>query len=253
MRIQFAWRTSRERRIAARVTGSVSLILRAWRLRSRRRRAGLQVVRAWRQRVRVRARTLNHALVAAAGKGDLRAVAFLLHPAAGWSLGADPNATGADGETALHAACRVDQLGRNGEPTRTTQTRNGPELATTTVSKDDVRQPNHNGGGRGRCDWVGVVKALVEAGATIEAKDGKGLTPMMTAAAEGGRETVAALAAVGAEVDTAEAGSGRRTPLVIAAQADVSFTHASRTLAPVWPNLQQSACVLFSAWQSRPW
>lgn len=57
----------------------------------------------------------------------------------------------------------------------------------------------------------------------IEATDGHGLTPMMaTAAGEGGGKEIAALAAVGAEVDVAEAGIERRTPLAIAAQRAVS-------------------------------
>ncbi|CAN0540228.1 unnamed protein product, partial [Ectocarpus sp. 12 AP-2014] len=49
-----------------------------------------------------------------------------------------------------------------------------------------------------------VIQALVEAGAAVEARDRRGFTPMMTAGEKGSRETVAALANIGAEVDAKE-------------------------------------------------
>ncbi|CAN0464218.1 unnamed protein product, partial [Hapterophycus canaliculatus] len=79
---------------------------------------------------------------------------------------------------------------------------------------------------------VGVIRTLVKAGAMIEAKDGRGFTPMMTAAEEGSKETVSALAALGGEVDAKEARGGKRTPLVIAAQTAVSLKNVSALRKP---------------------
>lgn len=230
-RIQHAWRASREQQIAARITSSASLIQRSWRLRCRRRRAGSQVVRAWRRRKRIHSRTLNQALVEAASEGDLRAVAFLLRPAVGWGVGADENARGTNRSTALHLACRHAHSSNAGgtkeAETLARSSRSGCDecaLTTETALKKKLNPQGNRGdrGRRDRPDRVGVIRALVEAGAAVEAKDGDGFTPMMTAAGEGCGETVVALATAGAEVDAAEAGIGRRTPLVIAAQKSVS-------------------------------
>ncbi|CAN0527442.1 unnamed protein product, partial [Ectocarpus sp. 8 AP-2014] len=68
---------------------------------------------------------------------------------------------------------------------------------------------------------------LVEAGAAVEARDRRGFTPMMTAGEKGSRETVAALANIGAEIDAKEARGGKRTPLVVAAQKAVSLFRAN--------------------------
>ncbi|CAM9408287.1 unnamed protein product [Ectocarpus sp. 4 AP-2014] len=253
------WRAPRERRIAARASNSASLIQRMWRLQSRRWRAGCRLVRAWRARVRVRVATLDRALVEAASEGDLRAVAFLLHPPAAtvtkgsWvRLGgaADVNAVaGDDSETALHAAA-AGGTGWSGEDHRHAPTtgvedrvrdgagatvgqrgsstlapmapagKSGTNLAGNLSDADGQR----NGSGhwlrrRGHApNWAGVIQALVEAGAAVEARDRRGFTPMMTAGEKGSRETVAALANIGAEVDAKEVRGGKRTPLVIAAQ-----------------------------------
>ncbi|CAM9189274.1 unnamed protein product [Ectocarpus fasciculatus] len=256
------WRAPRERRIAARASNSASLIQRMWRLQSRRWRAGSRLVRAWRARVRARVATLDRALVEAASEGDLRAVAFLLHPPAAMAtigpwlrLGgaADVNAAaGADRETALHAAA-AGGGGWSGEDHRhapatgvDNRVRDGAEAAvgqrgssalapmasaaqsgsTTTNLAGGLSDVDgqRNGSGhwlRGRGDapnWAGVIQALVEAGAAVEARDRRGFTPMMTAGEKGSRETVAALANIGAEVDAKEVRGGKRTPLVIAAQ-----------------------------------
>lgn len=239
-RIQHAWKASREQRVAARIDRSASLIQLSWRLRCRRCRAGFQVVRAWRRRSRLRARTLNRVLIEAAGEGDLRAVAFLLRPAVGWRVGADANATaGANRSTALHVVCRHARCYDDAEGTKEAESlaRRSARKArigcdecglttteTAAVKKKLNQQGNNRGENRGRRDRpdrVGVVRALVEAGAAVEARDGDGFTPMMSAAGEGCGETVVALATAGAEVDAAESGVGRRTPLVIAAQKSV--------------------------------
>lgn len=229
--IQRAWRASREQRVAARITSSASLIQRSWRLRCRRRRAGSQVVRAWRQRSRIHARMLNQTLLEAASEGDLRSVAFLLRPTVGWGVGADVNATGTNRSTALHVACRhahyCDAGGTKGVETLVRSAQSGCNECALTTETDVRKKMNPQGnrgdhGRRDRPDRVGVIRALVEAGAVIEAKDGDGFTPMMIAAGEGCGETVVALATAGAEVDAVEAGIGRRTPLIIAAQKSVS-------------------------------
>ncbi|CAM9256511.1 unnamed protein product [Scytosiphon promiscuus] len=252
------WSSPRERQIAARVSRSALLIQELWRLRSRRRRAGYRLVRAWRARVRARVVTLNRALHEAAEEGDLRAVAFLLRPSTstatvsglGLSVGfggADTNATaGTAKETALHAAASSGGAGRSNDDNRNLPAKSRKkssipgrgELATSSwtiraaerrsgqsgnyASVDENGQPGTSGDwlkGKGCSpDWVGVIRALVNAGAMIEARDGRGFTPMMTAAEEGSKETVAALAALGGEVDVKESRGGKRTPLVIAAQ-----------------------------------
>lgn len=261
------WRAPRERRAVARASISAALIQRMGRLRSRRAGAGARLVRAWRQRVRARVATLDRALVEAAGEGDLRAVAFLLRPAAALGMkrgvgvgictgsgGADANAAaGAEGGMALHAAASA---GRSGG-----ERHDAPVTAATDSSRDnDADQSGgvsaaapvtsmvksssgatsshggllHNseqrgsGGGswlRGQessPNWVGVIETLVQAGAMIEARDRRGFTPMMAAAAEGSRQTVTILATLGAELNTKEVRGGRRTPLVLAAQEAVS-------------------------------
>eukprot|EP00903_Cladosiphon_okamuranus_P016905 g15584.t1 len=251
------WRAPRERRAAARVSNSATLIQRMVRLRSRRVRAGARLVRAWRSRVRARVTTLDRALVEAAGAGDLRAVAFLLRPAAALGMkqgvgvgictglgGANAHATaGAEGRTALHeAASAGGSVGERHYAPATAATessrdkdadRNGGVSAaapvTFTVKSNSGLLHNSErwgggGGGswlRGRessPNWVGVIETLVQAGAMIEARDRRGFTPMMTAAAEGSRETVTILATLGAELNTKEVQGGRRTPLVLAAQ-----------------------------------
>lgn len=265
------WTTPREREVALRVSHSASLIQRLWRLRRRRSRAGLLLVRAWRKRPLARAATLDRALFEAASEGDLRAVAFLLSPAAAVGLGlgsglaigvdvggADTNAAvGTERQTALHAAAAAGGGGGRGrdvggrhhhQQPPTTAIENGVKdaaadgsvLATPTVASCSTLTNNPDGlvdvvdgqrgaggnwlrGKGGSANWVGVIQALVEAGATIEARDGRGFTPMMTAAEEGSRETVAALATLGAEVHAKELRGGRRTPLVLAAQKAVSL------------------------------
>lgn len=230
-RIQHAWRASREQRIAARITSSASVIQKSWRLRCRRNNAGFQLVRAWRRRSRIRARTLNQALIEAAGQGNLRAVEFLLRPAIGWSVAADANASETGNRsTALHVACRHDYFSAEGGTkkeaktlARSTQSAQScDECSLTATVKSNYNPHSDRGRRRDRPNRVGVIRALVEAGAAIEAKNGEGLTAMMTAAGEGCGETVVALATAGAEVDAAESGEGRRTPLVIAAQKSVS-------------------------------
>ena len=193
-------------------------------------------MRAWRRRSRIHARTLNQALIEAATEGDLRAVAFLLRPAEGWSAGADANAKGTNKSTALHVACRhaqyhdvggTKEAERLSRSTRSARSSCDECVLTTETAVKMKLSPQGNRGDRGRRDRpdrVGVIRALVEAGSAIEAKDGDGFTPMMIAAGEGCGETVVALATAGAEVDAAEAGIGRRTPLVIAAQKSVSCT-----------------------------
>lgn len=255
------WRAPRERRVAARVSNSALLIQRMVRLRSRRGRAGFRLVRAWRGRVRARIATLDRALVEAAGEGDLRAVAFLLRPAAAFGMkqgvrvgvcaglgGAGANATaGTEGRTALHAAASGGGGGERHRAPATTATEGRDKdagqsglssavLVTPTVNSSSTtsnhgallhKNEHRNGGNwlRGQensPDWVGVIQALVQAGAMIEARDRREFTPMMTAAAGGSRETVAILATLGAELDAKEVRGGRRTPLVLAAQEAVS-------------------------------
>lgn len=254
-------RAPRERGAAARVSDSARRIQRLARLRLRRRRAGSLLVRAWRGRVRARVATLERALVEAAGEGDLRAVAFLLRPPtaaaaiggakqpAGLGLagavgagGADANATaGPERETALHAAAAARPFGK-ATPTAGNRAEDTAARAAPTAGGGGGRgsgggdlppdkDQRRSGGGRwlkghgggSSPDWVGVIQALVQAGATVEARDRRGFTPMMTAAAEGRRETVATLANLGAEVDAKETRGGRRTPLVLAAQTAVSL------------------------------
>lgn len=181
------------------------------------------MVRAWRTRTRVRTRTLNQALIEAAAEGDLRAVAFLLRPRVGRSVAADANAMGSDGVTPLHAACRREPGTLAFSNTGKYDSRDSSRNTAASANSKGSTWRGGSGGGRtgeggvGRRsngDWVGVIRALVEAGAAIEARDGQGFTPMMaTAAGEGGNEAIAALVAVGAEVDVAEAGIGSRTPL----------------------------------------
>lgn len=143
-------------------------------------------------------------------------------------MGADANATGTDNKsTALHAACRHDYYSVGGgtkkeAELRARSSRSCDECSLTATVKNKPNQHSDRGRRRDRPNRVGVIRALVEAGAAMEAKDGEGFTPMMTAAGEGCGETVVALATAGAEVDVAEAGVGRRTPLVIAAQKSVS-------------------------------
>ncbi|CAB1120702.1 unnamed protein product [Ectocarpus sp. CCAP 1310/34] len=268
------WRAPRERRIAARASNSASLIQRMWRLQSRRWRAGFRLVRAWRARVRARVATLDRALVEAASEGDLRAVAFLLHPpAATVTIGSwvrlggasDVNAVaGSDSETALHAAAaggggwsgedhrhapatwvenRVRDgaeaaVGRRGSSTLAPMApaaKSGTNLAGDLSDVDGRRDDSgHWLRGRGNApNWAGVIQALVEAGAAVEARDRRGFTPMMTAGEKGNRETVAALANSGAEVDAKEARGGKRTPLVIAAQRAVNATNESAGMTPL--------------------
>lgn len=179
-------------------------------------------MRAWRQRTRVLTHTLNQALVEAAGEGDLRAVAFLLRPGLCRSVGGDPNATGTDGTNALHAACQGGYPGSKNKPKHTVPDSNGFGSKANNGGKGKSFGQSGNKKAQDRPDWAGVIKALVEAGAMVEAKNVGGFTPMMTAAGQGGAETISALAAVGAEVDAVEAGGGKRTPLVIAAQKAVS-------------------------------
>lgn len=256
------WRAPRERQVAARVSNSTLVIQRMVRLRSRRGRAGFRLVRAWRRRVRARIATLDRALVEAAGEGDLRAVAFLLRPAAAFGMkqgtgvgactgpgGANVNAAaGAEGETALHAAASSggsrDELHRAPATTVTEcpdndECRNGLStvlpVSPTVNSRSNAsnlgglmhKREERSGGNwlRGQensPNWVGVIQTLVQAGAMIEARDRRGFTPMMTAATEGNKETVAILATLGAEVEAKEVRGGRRTPLVLAAQKAVS-------------------------------
>lgn len=252
------WRAPRERQVAVRVSSSALLIQRMVRLRSRRVRAGFRLVHAWRGRDRARIATLDRALVEAAGEGDLRAVAFLLRPAAAVGMkqgvragmctglgGADANASaGTDGETALHAAAIGGRRGDRHRPPATAVTesrdkdadRSGvstaavPVAPTVNSSSATSNQSERCSGGnwlRGQensPNWVGVIQALVQVGAMIEARDRRGFTPLMTAAAEGGRETVAILATLGAELDAKEVRGGRRTPLVLAAQEAVGVT-----------------------------
>lgn len=240
-------------------------------------------MRAWRARVRARVATLDRALVEAASEGDLRAVAFLLHPptetaAIGQWLrlggAADVNAAaGTDRETALHAAAAggggwsgedhrhapasgVENRVRGGAeaavgrissstlaPTAPA-TKSGSRTATLTGGLSDVDGQRNDSGHwlRGRGDspnWAGVIQALVEAGAAVEARDRRGFTPMMTAGEKGSRETVAALANIGAEVDAKEVRGGKRTPLVIAAQKAVSLFRA---------NIQRCHACITSVW-----
>lgn len=265
------WRTPRESMVAARVSRSASLIQGMWRLRSRRRRAGLRLVRAWRARARARVATLNRALLEAAEEGDLRAVAFMLRPPTatgavpglGLSVGvggADANATaGSAKETALHAAASSGggkgEEGNRNLPAKRRKRSSVSGRKGSSTSPWTVRAPRRSSGntsthgsvdahgqrsaiknwlkGRGCSpDWVGVIRALVRAGAMIEARDGRGYTPMMTATEEGSKETVSALAALGGEVDAMEARGGKRTPLVIAAQTAVSCRNICPSTKP---------------------
>lgn len=235
-RIQRAWRASRERRVETTVTNSALVVQAVWRLHSRRRHAAHRITRVWRQRACSRAKTLHRALTEAAGEGDLRVVAFLLRPMAGWNAGADVNARGIGGGTALHAATRSElhpvstatmpNIQVSGGAARAACS--GRELdALRTMNKLEGEDglPIHSRHGLGRSerrDWVGVIRALVEAGAAVEARDDKGRTPMMVAAEFGGKGAISALAEAGGELDAAESGSGKRTPLVIASQKSVS-------------------------------
>lgn len=151
---------------------------------------------------------LGQALFEAAGAGDLRAVAFLLREKTtiGYTRKADANTTGPDGATALHEACRESRRSKSANP----------RIIGLGNALSSCRR-------RGLPDRVGVIKALVEAGAAVESQDSEGNTPMMAAAADGGGETVTALAAAGAEIDAAGATRRGRTPLVIAAQKAVSL------------------------------
>lgn len=168
--------------------------------------------------------------------------------------GADANATvGTERQTALHAAAAARGVGVTGRdggehhhhpPTTETENRfkdaaDGAVLVTPAVTSSSTSTNNRGGlvgvegqrsgsgnwlrGNGDSANWVGVIQALVEAGAMIEARNGRGFTPMMTAAEEGSRETVAALAAFGAEIHAKEMRGGRRTPLVLAAQKGVSL------------------------------
>lgn len=144
---------------------------------------------------------------------------FLLRPGVGWKTGADVNGTADYGLTALHAACMYAS-----ERSMEFQGNSSVEPDICRVLADGDRGLSSERGKWGltnRPDWIGVTRALVEAGAPVEANDWKGFTPIMSAIAEGGAETVAALAAFGAEVDAVEGGVSKRTPLIIAAQTSV--------------------------------
>lgn len=225
--IQRSWCTSHERFVARRVTLSASLIQRIWRLKAKRYRAAGRIRKLWRCRATLRARVLNQALVEAAGAGDLQAVSFLLREKSIGKLHiakADVNATTTlesteNRTTPLHVASRRGQ-----------GLSNGLWLNSTGNARNTGTSCEGNTAGIGagtaqgiNSDWVGVIKALVEAGAAVEAGNGEGLTPMMAAAFGGGGDTVTALAAIGAEVDATEISGCGRTPLVIAAQTAVSF------------------------------
>lgn len=226
--IQRSWCASRERPVAARVALSASLIQRIWRLKMKRSRAAGRVTRAWRRRATLRARVINQALVEAAGAGDLQAVSFLLREKA---IGifyvpkADANATATLGSigtktTPLHVASRRGQGLSEGLWSHNT-TSDARNIAT--AGKGNATSIGTSAVRGGISDWVGVIKALVEAGAAVEARDGKGLTPMMATADGGSGDTVTTLAAIGAEVDATESSGCGRTPLVIAAQTAVSL------------------------------
>lgn len=218
-RIQHVWRVSRERKVVARVTNSAALIRKIWQAHSRRRYAGVRAVRAWRRRACLRAHTLDRALIEAASAGDLHAVTFLLRPGVGWKTGADVKGTADYGITALHAACMYAP-----ERAMAFQGNSAVEPDVRRVSADGDRglsSERRKWGLIDRPDWIGVIRALVEAGVPVEANDWKGFTPIMSAAAEGDGETVAALAAFGAEVDAVAGEISKRTPLVIAAQTSV--------------------------------
>ena len=169
--------------------------------------------------------------------------------------GADANATaGTGGETALHAAASAGSGGerRHARATAVAESRDqGADQSVVGVStavpvapvggcsstsgnhRGGLPHSNDLGGGGGggswlrgqesRPNWASVIQTLVQAGAMLEARDRRGFTPMMTAAAEGRRETVAVLATLGAELDTKEVRGGKRTPLVLAAQEAVSI------------------------------
>lgn len=218
-RVQHAWRVSRERKVVVRVTNSTSLINKIWKAHSRRRHAGVRVVRAWRRRTCLRTHTLDRALVEAASAGDLRAVTFLLRPGVGWKTGADVDGTADYGLTALHAACM-----HTSERAMAFQGNGAVRPDVCRVLADGDRRLSSKRGMWGLTDppdSIGVIRALVEAGAPLEANDWKGFTPIMSATAEGDAETVEVLAALGAEVDAVEGGVSKRTPLIIAAQTSV--------------------------------
>lgn len=285
------WRAPRERRVASRVSNSVLLVQRMVKLRGQRIRAGFKLVRAWRGRVRARIATLDRALVEAAGEGDLRAVAFLLRPAVAAGMkqgagvgvckglgGADANATaGAEGETALHAAASAGS--RSGRPhasaTTVTGGRDkdaGRSGASTAVPMAPAVSSSSGAGNRGGLshknerysgenwlrgqekspNWVGVIQALVQAGAMMEARDRRGFTPMMTAAVEGTRETVTILATLGAELDNKEVRGGKRTPLVLAAQEAVSVVFRGQSeAASIYMATERVLCVAVSRKRGR--
>lgn len=228
-----------------------SQLVRAWRGRVRARVATLEralVEAAGEGDLRAVAFLLRPPTTAAAAaiRGAKQTAGLGLAGAVG-AGGADANATaGAERETALHAAAAARRGGKAGagagagNRAKDTAAREAPMASSGVGSGDanndggdlppDKDQRRSGGdrwlkghGGGASPDWVGVIQALVQAGATIEARDRRGFTPMMTAAEEGSRETVAALANLGAEVDAKETRGGRRTPLVLAAQAAVSY------------------------------
>lgn len=229
--IQRSWRAKRVRPVVARATMSARLIQRVWRLRVKRGRAGVRLTRAWRCRAAVRSRALSQALAEAAGAGDLKAVSFLLREktiALGVSYvpGADVNSMvigSAGPSTPLHIACRGESELFDGQSSRSAAASKG------TRTKGVASWTTKNNERLGVADWVGVIKALVQAGAALEATDGDGKTPMMAAAEGGSGETVAALAGVGAEIDAVETAGEGRTPLVIAAQQAVSCSRRQLT------------------------
>ena len=136
----------------------------------------------------------------AAMRGDVESVRSLLRN------GADVNAAQGDGMTALHWAAENDLT----ELAEMLIYAGGNPEATTRIGKF---APLHVAAGKGS---VGVVGALLTAGANLERRTTTGESPLHYAASSGSVDVVQALLGHGADIEAAEYSAGQ-TPLMFAA------------------------------------
>jgi ankyrin repeat protein len=122
---------------------------------------------------------LRAALNAAVQGGHVEIVGDLL------KAGADPNAAGESGFTALMSACC-----------------RGPEVIWEILAgREFPSRPEQK-----RTDWTAIVRRLLEAGADINARARNGMTALMLARSVGQRETVDILEKAGADPDLKPSG-----------------------------------------------
>jgi cytohesin len=138
-------------------------------------------------------------LVEAARSGDLAAVRSLLHD------GADPDAAGPDGSTAVHWAVHRDDLDMLGA---LLEAGARPD-SVTQYSVAPLTLAAQNGG-------AAAIERLLDAGASPDTVSQEGQTALMTAARNGRVDAVGALLRRGAQVELAEAFRGQ-TALMFAA------------------------------------